>query len=271
MAPDLKGLATLPFDGDARKGPRHTYIISQLLSSGSHPVVDNHGNIWVESSDGSGEESDDSTILVSSHMDVDPRIKSLAFSSFKEGGRRMVQGVLDNSVGCLINLRLAALKPKSGRRIHVFTASEEVEKDNPRKFCRSAREIVRELRSRGITPDFCAVIDVTFPRLLVDAIDWSKPYHDMFDTSDRTHCFLDGYSRHSEKKLVLSLLDRVKGLDVKVRYLHGHDEAFVYSRLCHSFAFGPVVYGDFAESGQKMPIAHMETAFSFLKKALGYV
>ena len=128
--------------------------------------------------------------------------------------------------------------------------------------------MIRDLRKRGITPDFCVVIDVTFPKLLVEGIDWGKPYEEMFDMLDKTHCYIDGYSSHSEKKLVLLLMRRVKGKRIKVRYLHGHDEAFVYSRLCHSFAFGPVVFGDFAAPDQVMPLAHMQTAFGFMKRML---
>lgn len=154
----IKDIATLPFNGDTRKGPRHSFIVSQLLKHGCHPMVDRHANIWVERGDAS-----EGTIVVSSHMDVDSRIRDLSFSSYHEGGRRMVKGIMDNAVGCYLNLSLAASKPRKGRIIHIFTASEEVERDNPRRFCRSAREVVRELRSNRIEPDFIAVLDVTFP------------------------------------------------------------------------------------------------------------
>jgi Peptidase family M20/M25/M40 len=263
----MKGIATLPFSGDSRRGPRHAYLLLQLLRSGCNPMIDQHGNIWVENESPSGKGSGP-TVLVSSHLDVDPRVRDLSFTSYRENGRRMVRGVLDNAVGCYLNLCLAARKPRKGRVIHVFTASEEVERDNPRRFCRSAREVVRELRARDTYPDFCAVIDVTFPRLMNRDIDWSKPYAEVFDMEDRTHCFIDGYSRRSEKKLVLSLMERAGEGRIGIRYLHGHDETFVYSRICHSFAFGPVVHGDFAKPGQTMPVAHAETALRFLRKAI---
>lgn len=274
MHPELKAIAKLPFNGDLRKGPRHRYIVSKLLKAGCQPMIDSHGNIWVERWAISQESDPEDrpahpTIVVSSHMDVDPRVRDLSFSNYNEKRKRMVSGVLDNSVGCYLNLLLAASRPASGRVIHVFTASEEVERDNPRRFCRSAREAVRELRASSTKPDFCAVIDVTFPRLLQD-INWSKPYSEVFDVHDRTRCFIDGYSRRSEKRLVLSLLERIKDPHVGVRYLHGHDEAFVYSRLCPSFAFGPVVYGDFSAPGQQMPLCNLETALSFLRRSLGY-
>jgi hypothetical protein len=266
MIKGLRAIATLPFDGDIRKGPRHNHIVSALLKSGCQPTVDRHGNVWVEK--GSGKK----TILASSHMDVDPRVRDLSFKAYTEKNRRMVSGVLDNAVGCYLNLCLAASTPRNARVIHVFTASEEIEKDNPRRFCRSAREVMRELRLSGVVPDFCAVIDITFPRILdpKGRIDWSKPYPDVFDISDRTHCYLDGYSRRKEKELALSLLKRSKDPHIGLRYLHGHDEAYVYGRLCHAFAFGPVVYGDFGVPDQRMPLAHMESALRFLRKSLGY-
>jgi len=266
MLSGLRAIATLPFNGDTRRGPRHSYIVSQLLGSGCQPMVDRHGNVWVEK--GSGKK----TILVSSHMDVDPRVHHLHFKAYTEKNRRMVSGVLDNAVGCYLNLRLAASTPRNARVIHVFTASEEIERDNPRRFCRSAREVVRELRSCGLAPDFCAVIDVTFPRILdpKGRIDWNKRYGDIFDLSDTTHCYLDGYSRRKEKELALSLMKRSKDPRIGLRYLHGHDEAYIYGRLCHAFAFGPVVYGDFATHDQRMPLAHLETAMRFLRKSLGY-
>jgi hypothetical protein len=109
---------------------------------------------------------------------------------------------------------------------------------------------------------------VTFPRISDGGIDWSRPYGEVFDLKDKTHCFIDGYSRRSERALVLSLTERAKDPCIGVRYLHGHDEAFVYSRICHSFAIGPVVYGDFSKPGQVMPVSHMETVYHFLRKAL---
>ena len=153
-----------------------------------------------------------------------------------------------------------------------LTASEEMERDNPRKFCRSAREVVRELKGAGIQPDFCAVIDVTYPRLYEPSrnINWSKNYEKVFDSSDKTHCYLDGFSRRREKELAQSLLQRAHDPRIGLRFLPGHDEAFIYGRLCHAFAFGPVVYGDFDMPGQTMPVAHMETSLRFLRNSIGY-
>ena len=267
MTFDIKDIATLPFNGDTRKGPRHSFLVSELLRHGCQPVVDRHANIWVESGDAS-----EGTIVVSSHIDVDSRIRDLSFSSYREGGRRMVKGVMDNAVGCYLNLSLAASRPRKGRIIHIFTASEEIERDNPRRFCRSAREVVRELKSNAIIPDFVAVLDVTFPRLLDPhgKISWSKPYPEIFDVEDRMHCYIDGYSRRKEKELASLLLRRSKDPYIGLRYLHGHDEAFVYGRFCPAFAFGPVVFGDFSAPGQTMAVANLETSLRFLRKTLGY-
>ncbi len=268
MTFSIKDIATLPFNGDTRKGARHSFIVSQLLKNGCQPVVDRQANIWVES----GDASKGKTIVLSSHIDVDPNVRDLVFSSYRQRGRRMMKGVLDNAVGCYLNLSLAVSRPRKGRTIHVFTASEEIERNNPRSFCRSAREVVRELRSEVIMPDFIAVIDVTFPRVLDSKgkISWSKPYPEVFDVKDRMHCYLDGYSRRKEKELASSLLKHSKDPRIGLRYLPGHDEAFVYGRLCPAFAFGPVVFGDFAASGQTMPVAHLETSLRFLRKSFGY-
>jgi putative aminopeptidase FrvX len=141
MALSLGRLASLAFSGDTRKGPRHAYVLSHLMAMGCSPTVDSHGNIWVERSSlergkaaGSRRRHQDKepTILISSHLDVDPRVRDLSFSSYRENGKRMVSGVLDNAVGCCINLRLAAKRPASGRIIHVFTASEEIERGTTR-------------------------------------------------------------------------------------------------------------------------------------------
>jgi len=268
MALGIRDIATLPFNGDARKGSRHSFIVSRLIKHGCQPMVDRHANIWVER----GVASEEPTVLISSHLDVDPRIRDLSFSSYRDGGRRMVKGVLDNAIGCYLNLSLAVSRPRKGRTIHVFTASEEIERDNPRRFCRSAREVVRELRSNAIKPDFVAVIDVTFPRVLDrdGRVLWNKPYPEIFDMDDKMHCYLDGYSRRKEKELASSLLKRSKDPRIGLRYLHGHDEAFIYGRLCHAFAFGPVVFGDFSAPDQTMPVAHLETSLRFLRKSLGY-
>jgi len=261
MVGGVKGIARLPFDGDTRKGPRHSYILAELRKRGCEPAVDRYGNIWVEK--GSGRK----TVLFSSHLDVDPRVKNVRINSRKCGNRTELEGVLDNAVGVYINLMLAERGPKKGRAIYVFTASEEIEKNNHRRFARSAREIVRELKRRGIRPDFCVAIDVTYPKLLhpQEKLDWDLDYSALFDIHDPMHCYLDGFSKANARKLGASFIRRFANSKVSMRRFHGHDEAFVYSRLAPSFAFGPVVYGHFDMPDQRMPLSHLKTAISFLR------
>jgi acetylornithine deacetylase/succinyl-diaminopimelate desuccinylase-like protein len=206
-------------------------------------------------------------VLFSSHLDVDPRVRRVEFSSRRDGRRTVLSGVLDNAVGCYINLLLAQKGPKKGRAIYVFTASEEVGRKNPRSYARSAREVVRELARRKIRPDVCIAIDVTYPKLLhpQHKLDWSRDYGELFDVGDRTHCYLDGFSRRSVGRTAESLKRRFGGRNVGVRKFHGHDEAFVYDRISPSFAFGPVVYGHFDQANQSMPLAHLRTALKFLR------
>ncbi len=261
MVGGIKGLARLPFNGDTRKGPRHAYLLSELRRRGCHPAVDLYGNIWVEKGEGK------KTILFSSHLDVDPRVRQVSIKSGKRGNRVQLKGVLDNAVGCYINLLLAQAGPKKGRAIYVFTASEEIEKNNPRRFARSAREVVRELRRRGVKPDLCVAIDVTYPKLLhpQEKLDWSDDYDKMFDVNDTMHCYLDGFSKPVAQRIGRGYIKSFGHRKVASRRFHGHDEAFVYSQLSTSFAFGPVVYGHFDQPCQRMPLSHLRTALSFLK------
>ncbi|MDD5172362.1 MAG: hypothetical protein PHF60_04990 [Candidatus ainarchaeum sp.] len=261
MVGGIKGLARRPFDGHTRTGPRHSYIVEELKRRGCRPKIDRYGNIWVEK--GSGKR----TVLFSSHLDVDPRIRRVSFRSGSDGERRVLSGVLDNAIGCYINLLLAEKGPKSGKAIYIFTASEEPEKLRPRRFAKSAREIVKELKRRHIKPDFCVAIDVTYPKLLhpQDKMDWGRKYEELFDTGDLTHCYLDGFSRPVSRRLGMQFVKRFRDRKVATRDFHGHDEAFVYDKMAPSFAFGPVVYGHFDQPDQKMPLAHLRTAIRFLK------
>jgi acetylornithine deacetylase/succinyl-diaminopimelate desuccinylase-like protein len=261
MVGGIKGIARRPFDGDTRRGPRHSYLLSELRRRGCSPSVDRFGNIWVEKGSGSP------TVLFSSHLDVDPRVQRVDLKSRKAGSRVVLTGILDNAVGCYINLLLAQNGPRKGRAIYVFTASEEIGRHNPRQFARSAREVVNELKRRDSVPDVCIAIDVTYPRLLrpQKKLDWSKEYGSLFDVHDETHCYLDGFARRSARRAAQACLRRFRGTKVALRNFHGHDEAFVYDRISPSFAFGPVVYGHFDQADQTMPLSHLRTALRFLR------
>ncbi|MEW6723009.1 MAG: hypothetical protein AB1324_07130 [Candidatus Micrarchaeota archaeon] len=261
MVGGIRAIASRPFDGDLRKGPRHAYILEELRRRGCEPKVDRYGNIWVEK--GSGRP----LALFSSHIDIDPRVRRAEFRSSKAGNRKVLSGVLDNAVGCYINILLAARGPRKGRAIYVFTASEEVDRHNGRRWARSAKEVVRELKRRKLRPDFCVAIDVTYPKLRKpqSEMDWKEDYSSLFDTGDRTHCYLDGFSRPKVRRLAERKLKSYRHPRIGIRKFHGHDEACIYDRLAPSFAFGPVVFGHFDRADQRMPLAHLRTALGFLK------
>lgn len=262
MMGGIRGIAVRPFSGVSRRGPRHQYILRALRERGCRPSVDKYGNIWVEKGSGSR------TVLFSSHLDVDPHIRQIVFKSRKSKKGKVFSGVLDNAIGCYINLLLAGHGPKRGwRALYVFTASEECERNNPNRFAKSAREVLRELRKRGIKPNLCIAIDVTHPKLIHRGryINWSRDYDRLFDINDTMHCYLDGYSRPVSKKIGLALVKRFRDPKVGIRKFYGHDEAHVYSRIAPAFAFGPVVFGHFDAPRQEMPLSHLRTAIRFLK------
>ncbi|VVC03216.1 Uncharacterised protein [Candidatus Bilamarchaeum dharawalense] len=262
MVGGIKGIARRPFNGDKRIGSRHAYLLDQLTKRGCKPKVDRYNNIWVVKGSGTPFR------LFSSHYDVDPRIRQLVFRYQNDGNRRIMLGVLDNAVGCYINMLLAQKGPKKGRAIYIFTASEEIKRNHPRMFARSAREIVKQLKKRKIHPDYCVTVDVTYPKLLhpQENLNWDQSYEKLFDVNDTTHCYVDGFSRPVSRRLGVEVVKRFKSPKVAVRDFHGHDEAIVYDHLCPSFAFGPVVYGHFDKPEQMMPLAHLQTALRFLRR-----
>jgi hypothetical protein len=264
MIKDLKRIATRRFSGDTRIGPRYEVIIDELRKRGCAIAIDRYGNLWVEH--GSGRK----TVLFSSHMDVDPRVRKMSFRSYRLGRKRMVAGMLDNSVGCYINIMLTSRPPEGIRVIHVFTASEEVERTNTRRFCRSAREVVKELRRRKIRPDLCVAIDVTFPAILDPGgkLDWRKDYYRLFDVDDPTHCYVEGFVRRKTAKLAERLVRRFHDPTVGLRRLSRYDEAFVYGRIAPSFAVGPVIHGHMDRPDQTMPLVHIITVLRFLRMLL---
>lgn len=253
------------FNGDTRRGERQPFIFRELKRRGCEPRMDKWGNIWVEK--GSGRP----VALFSSHMDVDPRISAREMRGSKTAKGRVASGVLDNAVGCALNVLLAQKGPKKGGAIYVFTSSEEIAADNPRVFARSAAEVVRELKSRRLRPDMCVAIDVTYPKLIVPhhRTDWAKGHDDIFHMMDETHCYVDGYYTRASKRMGSRLVKKFGDRNVRVRNLPGHDEAAIYRKLAPSFAFGPVVFGSFDRPGQTMPMSHMRTALRFLKFVAG--
>jgi hypothetical protein len=249
------------FNGDSRRGPRREIIFRDLQRAGCRPELDRFGNIWVIKGHGRP------ISLFSSHIDVDPRIRKASFRVSKGGRGIRFSGILDNAIGAFLNLELAKSGPKKGTAIYVFTASEEVGRINPRLFARSAKEVVRILRERKMRPELCVAIDVTYPRLLCrqHQIDWTEGYENIFDVKDKTHCYLDGFSKRSAAKTGKRLVRKFGNDRVLLRRFHGHDEAFIYDRIAPSFAFGPVVFGHFDQPDQHMPASYVKTALRFLK------
>jgi hypothetical protein len=257
----LVKIARAYFNGDSRRGPRREIILRALANSGCRPELDRFGNIWVVK--GSGRP----LALFSAHIDVDPRIRRASFKSSKNGRGQEFRGIMDNAVGAFLNIELAKRGPKRGTAMYVFTASEEVDRLNPRLFARSAKEIVRILKERKMRPDLCVAIDVTYPKLLQrqHEIDWTDGYDRIFDVKDKTHCYLDGFSKRSGATMAKKLVSRFRDKKILTRRFHGHDEAFVYDRISPSFAFGPVVFGHFDQPNQHVPASHVKTALKFLK------
>ena len=273
----LQRIERLYFNGDTRRGPRSAFIFKELQKRGCSPVRDRFGNIWVEKGahflpgqkgapSPKAKRAGSPLALFSSHMDVDPRI----FKSDLNRGEsaRNISGVLDNAVGCCLNILLAEAGPKNGSAIYIFTASEEISRGDRRTFARSAKKIVRILAQRKIKPDMCVAIDVTYPGLKTahHRMDWGKKYPALFHLADKTHCYLDGYCTPSSRRKAFSIARKIGDKRVRVRDFPGHDEASVYCRVCPSFAFGPVVFGAFDAPGQSMPFSHAKTALATLKK-----
>jgi len=257
----LAKLKKLYFNGDTRKGPRAAFIFKELERRGCSPATDRHGNIWVEK--GSGRPF----ALFSSHMDVDPRIRRSELKKPSTCKGHLVSGVLDNAVGCCLNILLAQRGPKKGRAIYVFTASEEIAAKNASVFARSARAVVREMKGRKLRPSMCVAIDVTYPKLRMahHKMDWTKEHDELFHMMDTTHCYLDGYFTRASRRIGAAYVKKFGDVRVQVRNLPGHDEAAFYRKIAPSFAFGPVVFGSFDRPGQTMPISHAWTALRFLK------
>ena len=226
----LMKIERLYFNGDTLRGPRSAFLFKELqktrLSAKEGQVRQHMG--------GEGQWQSHHGLL-SSHMDVDPRIFKNDLN--RGSSASVISGVLDNAVGCCINVLLAQAGPKRGRAIYIFTASEEISRGDWRTFARSAKKVVRELARRKIKPDRCVAIDVTYPELKTahHRMDWGKQYHELFHVTDKTHCYFDGYCTPASRRLVTKLARKIHNPLVRVRNFPGHDEASVYCRLCPSF------------------------------------
>ena len=275
----LQAIALLPFDGRARAGtyvgagPRRKFIVNALRKGGAKPREDAYGNVWVERGSRGG------YLLQSAHLDVDPTRggpPEFAVDATPAGPR--YRGDLDNAVGCSLLVRAALAHPSRKRALYVFTASEE-EDPETEEWGVGARNAVRELERRGIVPDLSIAVDVSPTRLRItqEAYDampnevWdATPASEIYDTSDPTHCYLDGFAAddsasRSRAEALASRFARRDGAPVAVRAFAGYDEAAIYRALSPAFAFGPVFQGKQDEPDQAMPAAHVETAARFLR------
>lgn len=268
-----------PFDGGVihgkrrGKGSRRTFLLKVLRGAGLEPFEDPFGNVWVHS----GKKGN--VRVLSSHMDIDhcvsevkPQIQKTNYSNLGE----CYEGILDNAVGCYLNLRLA-LENKSGQRIlHVFTASEEVQPDGKASSL-SARDALKTLKSMGVSPEFCVALDMTYPRLKVHQNKllrlWDKHHHSiLFDPHDCVHGYIDGITgkmsgpaRKVARKFLKSYNSSKGSGPVKIRDFSCWDEAEIFSRVAPSFAFGPVGFGKYDEPNQVMPARNLETCWRFVR------
>ena len=269
---EIANLTLSRFDGDSRSGKRFKVLLNMIDRAGFTPYtrIDKNKNIWIEKESRERNEKNKKIVLISSHYDVDHKIKRLKFNAKKIGNRFWMSGVLDNTLGCYINLKLLGAKFKNKRLVHVFTSSEEASRHNPRIFAKSAREICKELKKRDLIPDLCITIDVTYPRFLQapQKTKWHLEHDKLFDIEDETHCYIDGYELKNTKMLAERFIKQFKIPKVESRKFAGYDEAYFYSKIAPSFAFGPVVYGHFDQPNQKAPFTHITTALRFLKKLL---
>lgn len=267
-------LGALPFDGNALvgkkrgAGSRRDFIYSTVRDSGLSVEEDCYGNLWVPRG------SRGEYRLYSSHMDVDASTRSLGIERTADGYR----GVLDNAVGCYLNLMNALQYTSDQRAFYVFTASEE-ELTDTEQWGMSARDVVAVLNKKGIKPSLCVAVDVTYPRLLVDQEEFDRisdeewdaaPAFRLFDLADTTHCYVDGFAKavpgeETAKKLVRSYNSLARNQDVRIRDFAGYDEAAIYGSIAPSFAVGPVGYGKYTDPMQKMPVRNVETAQKFLR------
>ncbi len=283
----LYEIAKRPFDGSFRKGTlrgkgsRRAFLLRTMKEAGLSPTLDKYGNIWAETGTWG------KTRVMSSHMDVDPRCPSSAVGIRKTTHARhghVYQGVLDNAVGCYINILLALSNAHGQRTAHVFTASEEAPLGRT-SFAMSANDVIRELKRKNLKPSVCVAIDITYPRLKVrsgrlDKIFDTHQSPQLFDHSDKVHTYIDGITGRSKTRatrLAKRFINqytkagsrgRVKtgsACSVRMRKLPCWDEAEAYSKIAPSFAFGPVVFGKFDQPNQMVPRKNILTALNFLR------
>lgn len=256
----LSALGKRYFDGDKRKGPRKEYLIGVLKKYSLDPKIDKKSNIWIDSKEG------EKIILISSHYDIDPAINKATIKIEKS----KAIGIIDNVAGCWINLMLAKDRPKGIRLIQIFSASEEVSKNDPNIFARSAKEIVATLKKKKIKPDIIISLDVTYPKFKTspNRTDWKKEHNEIFDHENSKQCYIDGFDDTNSKKIVRKIIRKLKSKKIGARKFFGHDESFEYSKFTKSFALGPVVYGKFDEPNQVMPLQNMYATLKILKKII---
>lgn len=263
----LREISKRYFDGNIMVGPRRDYIITVLRQMGAKVEVDNFGNVWVKR--GSGEHPR----VFSSHMDVDrTRGYNDPIADLEEHKRygTVYKGIVDNSVGCYMNLEAVHWDDSKFTNWYVFTLSEELDPRDDSKFAKSAKYITKTLKREGVKPSMMVAVDVTYPRLLVtedefaDNLD-AEPLNTLVDFFDRKHAYIDGVTRDDAKNIAMNYLDAFKNSNIEFRELSGWDEAEVYSEIAPSFAFGPIAFGDFDRPGQIMPRVNIKTAFDFLR------
>lgn len=241
----IRAYALAPFSVD--KGPRRDLILRDLKEIGLSPALDLVGNIIVER--GSG----DRTMVLSSHMDtvfgLSPRAHRISFETHK--GLRRMTGTLDNCLGCVVNFELARLSLPSCRTIFAFTVAEEpIEYDVPL----GAIGIAESLMERGIKPEACIVLDVTFP---------SSPGR------MEKLCYAENFSDPDLRRRFDGFLDKQGITSAVSRTLPCWDETKIYGARFPAFAFGPAVRGNLHSAGACAYVESVSAQIDILNRLLG--
>ncbi|MBS3155540.1 hypothetical protein J4404_03530 [Candidatus Woesearchaeota archaeon] len=265
----LREIAIRDFDGHNLKGPRKKFIYNWLKENGLNPKEDDYGNIWVEK----GKKGD--YLLYSSHIDVD-RTRGSPNMNFKTelvNNTVIYNGILDNAVGCYLNMISAFKYNAKSRKLYVFSACEEEEPGNPENMSKSAKDVVNILKVRGIKPSLFVVLDANYPNPLVSVNEldenWDNDSINLFDNNDKTPCYIDYDDKNPNgiiaKQLGTDLLSNETLIKIRKFGWNGWDESMVYNLVSPTLFFGPVVYGKMDRPNQRMPKKHLVIAEHFLK------
>ena len=282
----LRMLSLKPFDGNTLEGPRKDFIYDWLKENELNPKEDSHGNIWVKKN-GKGREK-----VYSSHIDIDMTstdVNNGIRESQNDVYGKVLKGTLDNAVGCYMNMMLAKTDDSKYNNSFVFTLSEEENPKNTDIWGRSAESIANDYKNSDKIPSLFVSVDITYPTpkfedkvlFKMEDDEWDRLSKDeLFDNTDMTRCYIDGFSYgrnmshvdsfeyQNNEPVIKNILDGYGNSNIKIRKFFGFDEATMYSKIAPAFSFGPVFYGKPDLPGQIMPERNLTTAEKFLDYTL---